>query len=140
MVTRAPSVDPQRRNRTAPPHEVTPLARAASYPYVGGRGGACTLTCGDPRCQHEFCWALPPAPVEPRASHSEVLASVERADTLQLGATSARARGQRRRYFSASAVGIHPHVSKGDAELVSAEDADVPLRWRTALLGFYDHP
>ena len=43
----------------------------------------------------------------------------------------------RKRYFSASAW-HSPHVLKAHAELVSAEDADVPLRWRR-FLEFYDH-
>ena len=111
------------------------------------------MTCGNPRCQHEFCWlclhdwtrathdaSFCTGRVD--ASHLEVLPSVER----QIGSKWAQQAHDTRpaedtcaeeRYFSASAW-HSPHVLKAHAELLSAEDADVHLRWRR-FLEFYDH-
>ena len=110
------------------------------------------MTCGDPRCQHEFCWlclhdwtrATHDASFctgRAEASHSEVLPSVERQirsnwapqahDTRPVEDTYAEEVLQR---FS---VALTTRL-ESDAELLSAEDADVPLRWRR-FLEFYDH-
>ena len=110
------------------------------------------MTCGNPRCQHEFCWlclhdwtsATHDASFctgRAEASHSEVLASVERQkrsnraqqahDTRPAEDTYAEEVLQRFR------VALTIHL-ESDSELLSAEDADVPLRWRR-LLEFYDH-
>ena len=110
------------------------------------------MTCGNPRCQHEFCWlylhdwtsathdaSFWTGRVE--ASHSEVLASVERQmrsnsaqhahDTRPVEDTYAKEVLQRFRVALTTRL-------ESDAELFSAEDADVLLRWRR-LLEFYDH-
>ena len=110
------------------------------------------LTCGNPRCQHEFCWlclhdwtrATHDASFctgRAEASYSEVLPSVERQirsnwaqqahDTRPAEDTYAEEVLQRFRVALTTRL-------ESDAELLSAEDADVPLRWRR-LLEFYDH-
>ena len=81
------------------------------------------------------------APVDPRPRFSEVLASVERQirsnwaqqahDTRPAEDTYAEEVLQRFRVALTTRL-------ESDAELFSAEDADVPLRWRR-LLEFYDH-
>ena len=115
-------------------------------------GGCVHMTCGNPRCQHEFCWlclhertraahdaSFCTGRVE--ASHSEVLASVERQirsnwaqqalDTQPAEDTYAEEVLQRFRVVLTTRL-------ESDAELLSAEDAEVLLRWRR-LLEFYDH-
>lgn len=115
-------------------------------------GGCVHMTCGNPRCQHEFCWlclhnwtsATHDASFctgRAEASHSEVLASVERQirsnwaqqahDTRPAEDTYAEEVRQRFRVALTTRL-------ESDAELLSAGDADVPLRWRR-LLEFYDH-
>ena len=110
------------------------------------------MTCGNPRCQHEFCWlclydwssATHDASFctgRAEASHSEVLASVEKQirskwaqqahDTRPTEDTYAEEVFQRSRAALTTCL-------ESDAELFSAEDADVLLRWRR-LLEFYDH-
>ena len=110
------------------------------------------MTCGNPRCQHEFCWlclhdwtsATHDASFctgRAEASHSEVLASVEMQirsswaqqvhDTRLAEDTYAEEVLQRFRVALTTRL-------ESDAELLSAEDADVPLRWRR-FLEFYDH-
>ena len=116
--------------------------------HTSGRG----LRAHDVRqCQHEFCWlclhdwtrATHDASFctgRAEASHSEILASVERQirsnwaqqahDTRPAEDTYAEEVLQRFR------VALTTHL-ESDAELLSAEDADVPLRWRR-ILEFYD--
>ena len=115
-------------------------------------GGCVHMTCGNPRYQHEFCWlclydwtsgTLDASFCTGRAeaSHSEVLPSVERQirsnraqhahDTRPAEDTYAEAVLQRFRVAFTTRL-------ESDAELLSAEDADVLLRWRR-LLEFYDH-
>ena len=91
------------------------------------RIGRCVhMTCGNPRCLHEFCWlclhdwtrATHDASFctgRAEASHSEVLTLVER-QMCSIGRSKRTTRGQqrtlmRRRYFSASAW-HSPHVLK----------------------------
>ena len=124
------------------PHCFVPIRQA----------GRCVhMMCGNPRCQHGFCWlclhdwtsATHDASFctgRAEASHSEVLASVERQirsswaqqahDTRPAEDTCAEEVLQRFR------VALTRRL-ESDAELLSAEDADVPL-WRR-LLEFYDH-
>ena len=104
------------------------------------------------RCQHEFCWlclhdrtrATQDASLctgRAEASHLEVLPSVERQirsnwaqqahDTRPAEDTYAKEVLQRFRVALTTRL-------ESDAELLSAEDADVPLRWRR-FLEFYDH-
>ena len=115
-------------------------------------GGCVHMTCGNPCCQHEFCWlclhdwtsATHDASFctgRAEASHSEVLASIERQirsnwaqqahDTRPAEDTYAEEVLQRFRVALTTRL-------ESDAEPLSAEDADVPLRWRR-LLEFYDH-
>ena len=115
-------------------------------------GGCVHMTCGNPRCQHEFCWlclhdwtsAMHDASFctgRAEASHSEVLASVKRQirsnwaqpahDTRPAEDTYAEEVLQRFRVALTTRL-------ESDAELLSAEDADVLLRWRR-LVEFYDH-
>ena len=110
------------------------------------------MACGNSRCQHEFCWlclddwtsATHDASFctsKAKASHSEVLASVERQirsnwaqqahDTRPVEDTYAK---EVLRRFS---VALSTRL-ESDAELLSAEDADVPLRWRR-FSEFHDH-
>ena len=109
-------------------------------------------TCGNPRCQHEFHWLClydwTSATHDPsfctgraEASHLEVLASVERQirsnwaqqahDTRPADDTYAEEVLHRFRVVLTTRL-------ESDAELLSAEDADVLLLWRR-LLEFYDH-
>ena len=106
----------------------------------------------NPRCRHEFCWlclhdwtsATHDASFctgSAEASHLEVLASVERQirsnwpqqahDTQTAVDTYVKEVLQRFRAALTTRLA-------SDAELISAEDADVHLRWRR-LLEFYDH-
>ena len=110
------------------------------------------MMCGNPRCQREFCWlclhdwtrATHDASFctgRAEASYSEVLPSVERQirsnqaqqahDTRPVEDTYAEEVLQRFRVALTTRL-------ESDAELLSAEDADVPLRWRR-FLEFYDH-
>ena len=116
------------------------------------RAGCVHMMCGNPRCQHVFCWlclhdwtsATHDASFCTRraeASHSEVLASVERQmrsnwvqqahDTRPAEDTYAEEVLQRFRVALITRL-------ESDAELLSAEDADVALHWRR-ILEFYDH-
>ena len=125
------------------PHCFVPIRRA---------GGCVHMTCGNPRCQHEFWWlclhdwtsATHDASFctgRAEAPHFEVLASVERRirsnwaqqahDTRAAEDTYAKEVLQRFR------VALITHL-ESDADLLSAEDADVLLRWRR-FLEFYDH-
>ena len=115
-------------------------------------GGRVHMTCGNPRCQHEFCWLCLYAWTSAthdasfctgraEATHSEVLASVERQirsnwaqqahDTRLVEDTYAEEVLQRFRVALTTRL-------ESDAELLSAEDADVLLSWRRHL-EFYDH-
>ena len=116
------------------------------------RAGDVLMTCDNPRCQHEFCWlclhdwtsATHDASFctsGAEASHSEVLPSVERQirsnwaqqahDTQPALDTYVKEVLQRFRAAFTTRL-------ESDAELISAENADVPLRWRR-FLEFYDH-
>ena len=115
-------------------------------------GGCVHMTCGNPRCQHEFCWlwlhdwtrATHDASFctgRAEASHLEVLASVER----QIRSNWAQQPHDTRPAEDTYAEEVLQHFRvalttrlESDAELFSAEDADVPLRWRR-LFEFYDH-
>ena len=110
------------------------------------------MTCGNPRCQHEFCWlclhdwisATHDASFytdRSEASHSEVVPSVER----QIRSSWA----QQAHYMWPAEDTFAKEVLQrfrvtlttrleSDAELLSAEDSDVLLCWRR-LLEFYDH-
>ena len=82
--------------------EITrPCPRCFVFTRRAGQGGCVHMTCGNPRCQHEFCWlclqdwtsATHDASFctsRAEASHSEVLASVERQIRSNWGATGAR--------------------------------------------------
>ena len=115
-------------------------------------GGCVHMTCGNPRCQHEFCWLCLHDRTRvahdasfctgrAEASHAEVLASVEMQirsnwarqvhDTRPAEGTYAKEALQRFRVALTTCLG-------SDAELFSAEIADVLLRWRR-FLEFYDH-
>ena len=97
------------------------------------------MKCDNPRCQHEFCCLCLMTGAE--ASHSEVLPSVERQirsnwvqqahDMWPAEDTCAKEVLQRSRVALTTR-------RESDAELFSAEDADVLLR-RKRLLEFYDH-
>ena len=110
------------------------------------------MKCDNLRCQHEFCclclhdWTSATYNASLcigrcEASHSEVLASVERQirskwarqahDMWPAEDTLAKEALQHFR------VTITTRLER-DAELLSAEEADVPLRWRR-FLEFYDH-
>ena len=115
--------------------------------------GRCVhMTCGNPRCQHEFCWlclhdwtsATHDASFctgRAEVSDLEVVASVEG----QIRSNRAQQAHDTRPAEDASAwvvlqrfrVALTTRI-ESDAELLSAEDADVPLRWRR-LLEFYAH-
>ena len=104
------------------------------------RAGCVHMTCGDPRCQHEFCWlclhdwtsATHDASFcagRAEASHSEVLASVER----QIRSNWAQQAHDTRPVEDTYAEDVLQRFSvalttrlESDAELLSAEDADVP--------------
>ena len=122
------------------------------FVFIRRAGGCVHMTCGNPRCQYEFCWfclhdwtsATHDASFctgRAEASHSEVLASVERQirsnwaqqahDTRPAEDTYAEEVLQRFRVALTTRL-------ESDAELLSAEDADVPLRWRR-FLELYDH-
>ena len=106
---------------------------------------------GNPRCQHEFCWfcfhdwtsATHDASFctgRAEASHSEVLASVERqirSNWAQQAHTRPAEDTYAEEVLQRFRVALTTRL-ESDAELLSAEDADVPLRWRR-LLEFYDH-
>ena len=115
-------------------------------------GGCVHMTCGNPRCQHEFCWLclhdwttaahdVSFCTGGAEASHSEVLASVEKQilsnwaqqvhDTRLAEDIYAEEVLQRFRVALSAPLEM-------DAELFSAEIADVLLRWRR-FLEFYDH-
>ena len=110
------------------------------------------MTCGNPRCRHEFCclclhdWTSATLDASfctgrAEASHSEVLALVERQicskwaqqahDMWPAEDTYAEEILQRFRVALTTCL-------ESDAELFSAEIADVLLRWRR-FLEFYDH-
>ena len=110
------------------------------------------MTCGNPRCQHEFCWlclhdwtrATHDASFctgGAEASHSEVLPSMERQirsnRVQQAHDTRPAEDAYAEEVLQCFRVALTTRV-ESDAELLSAEDADVPLRWRR-LLEFYDH-
>ena len=115
-------------------------------------GGCVHMKCDNPRCQHEVCclclhdWTSATYNASfcigrAEASHSEVLAFVEKQirskwaqqahDTQPAVDTYAKEVLQRFRVALATRL-------ESDAELLSAENADVPLRWKR-LLEFYDH-
>ena len=108
------------------------------------------MTCGNPRCQHEFCWLC--LHDWTRATHDASFCTGKgvalggsgvrgEADTLQLGATAhdtrpaedTDAKEELQRFRVALTIRL-----ESDFELLSAEDAHVPLRWRR-ILEFYDH-
>ena len=110
------------------------------------------MKCDNPRCQHEFCrlclyeWTSAShdavfCTVRAEASHSEVLASVE----MQIRSTWAQQAHDTQPAVDTYAkdvlqcfrVALTTRLER-DAELFSAEIADVLLRWRR-LLEFYDH-
>ena len=117
------------------------------------QAGECVhMTYGNPRCQHEFCWlclhdwtlATHEASFctgGAEASPSEVLPPVERqirSNWAQQAhfmwpAEDTRAKEVLQRFRVALTTRL-----ESDAELLSAEDADVLLRWRH-LLEFHDH-
>ena len=117
------------------------------------RAGVCVhMTCGNPRCQHEFCWlclhdwtsATHDAPLctgRAEASHSEVLASVERQKrsnwAQQVHDTRPAEDTYAEEVLQRFCVALTTRL-ESDADLLSSDDADVPLRWRR-LLEFYDH-
>ena len=96
------------------------------------------MTCGNPRCQHEFCWlclhdwtrATHDASFctcRAKASHSEVLLSVERQIRSKRSQQAHDTRPAEDTY--AKEVFQHSRVAlttclESDAELLSAEDAD----------------
>ena len=94
------------------------------------RAGWCVhMKCDTHRCQHEFCclclheWTSAAHDSSFCTGRAKASSGVcGEAVTLQLGATGVR----------------HAASGRHDAELFSAEDADVPLRWRR-FLEFYDH-
>ena len=109
------------------------------------QAGVCVhMTYGNPRCQHEFCWlclhdwsrATHDASFctgRAEASHSEVLPSVER----QIRSNRAQQAHDTRPAEDAYAEEVLQCFRvalttclESDAELLSAEDADVPLCWR----------
>ena len=115
-------------------------------------GGCVHMKCDKPRCQHESCclclhdWTSATYNVSfcigrAEESYSEVLASAERQirsnwaqqvhDTRPAEDTYAEEVFQRFRVALTTRL-------ESDAELLLAEDADMPLRWRR-LLEFYDH-
>ena len=110
------------------------------------------MPCGNPRCQHEFCWfclhdwtsathdaSFCTGRVE--ASRSEVLPSVERQIRSNWAQQAHDARPAEDTYAEEALQRFRVALTtrlESDAELLSAEDADVPLRWRR-LLEFHDH-
>ena len=127
--------------------------RPCPHCFISLRQAGCVhMTCGNPRCQHEFCWlclhdwtsATYNASFcigRAETSHSEVLASVERRirsnwaqqahDAQPAVDTYAEEVLQRFRVALTTCL-------ESDAELLSGEDADVTLRWRR-IVEFYDH-
>ena len=122
------------------------------FVFICQAGGCSHMTCGSPRCRHEFCWlclydwtsaTLDASFCTGRAEvlHSEVLASVERQihsnwaphahDTQP--AVDIYAKEVLQCFRAALTTRL-----ESDAELPWAEEADVPLRWRR-FLEFYDH-
>ena len=109
------------------------------------------MTCGSPRCQQEFCclclhdWTSATYNASfcigrADASYSEVLASVEK-QIRSKWARQAHDMGPAEDTYAKEVlqrfrVTITTRLER-DAELLSAEEADVPLRWRR-LLEFYD--
>ena len=119
--------------------------------FIRRVGGCVHMTYGNPRCQHEFCWLYLHdwtrathdtsfCTGRAEAWHSEVLPSVER----QIRSNRAQQAHDTRPAEDTCAEEVlrRFHVAlttrlESDAELLSAEDADVPSRWR-GLLEFYD--
>ena len=110
------------------------------------------MTCGGPRCQHEFCWfclddwtsAMHDASFcigSAEASHSEVLASMERQIrsnwALHANDTQPAVDTYAKEVLQCFRVALTTCLER-DAELLSAEIADVLLCWRR-FLEFYDH-
>ena len=91
-------------------------------------GGCVHMTCGNwTSATHDASFCTGRA----EASHLEVLASVQAHDTRPAEDTCAE------EVFQRFCVALTTRL-ESDAELLSAEDADVLLRWRR-LLEFYDH-
>ena len=117
------------------------------------RAGRCVhMACGNPRCRHEFCWfclddwtsashGASFCTGRAEASHFEVLASVERqirSNSAQQGHDTQPALDIYAKEVLQRSRAAFTTRLESDAELISAENADVPLRWRR-LLEFYDH-
>ena len=115
-------------------------------------GGCVHMTCGNPHCRHEFCWLClfdwTSATLDAsfctgraEASHSEVLASVERQirSIRALHAQDAQSAVDTyaKEVLQCFRVALTTRLER-DAELLSAEVADVLLRWRR-LSELYDH-
>ena len=117
------------------------------------RAGECAhMTCGNPRCQYEFCWfflhdwtsATHNASFctgRAETSHSEVLAPAEKQISSNWAQQAHDTRPAENTYgeevLQHFRVALTTRLESGE-ELLSAEDADVPLRWRR-LLEFYEH-
>ena len=103
-------------------------------------GGCAHMTCGNPRCQHEFCWlclhgwtsATHDASFctgRAEASRSEVLASVERRIRSNWAQQAHGTRPAEDTYAEEALQRFRVAFTtclESDAELLSAEDADVP--------------
>ena len=107
-------------------------------------GGCVHMTCGNPRCRHEFCWLClydwTSATLDAsfcigraEASHSEVLASVERQirsnRALHAHDTQLAVDTYEKEVLQCFRVALTTRLEK-DAQLLSAEIADVFLRWK----------
>ena len=110
------------------------------------------MKCDNPHCRHEFCWlcfyAWTSATHDAsfctgraEASHMEVLASVERQIRSNWAQQAHDLRPAEDTYeeevLQRFRVALTTRL-ESDAELLLAEDTDVPLRWRR-FLEFYDH-
>ena len=115
-------------------------------------GGCVHMKCDNPRCQHEFCclclhdWANATYNASfcigrAEASHSEVLASVERQIrsnwAQQAHDTRPAEDTNEKEVLQCFRVALTTRL-ESDAELLWAEDTEVPLR-RRRFLEFYDH-
>ena len=110
------------------------------------------MTCGDLRCQHEFCWlclyewtsATHDASFctgKAEASHAEVLSSVERQIRSNWAQQAHDTQPALDTYVNEVLQWFRAAFTtrlESDEELFWAEAADVPFRWRR-FLEFYDH-
>ena len=109
------------------------------------------MKCGNPRCQHEFCWLCLHdwTSATHYASFCTGRAEASQLEVLASGEKQIRSKWARQAHDMCPAEDTYVEQVlqrsraafttrlESDAELISAENADVPLRWRR-LLEFHD--